>query len=129
MGNSNETPAAQAGMTTAEARAAVRARREALAAPSAGIGSAGMKRSASPTCASACAILSGRTGARQIASLQLDAEGAKPECEVSAVCDRMAEEAAALKPPCTEPHAGQCRCPGPPPAASCVAASPISKAL
>ncbi len=31
MGNSNATPAAQAGMTTAEARAAVHARREALA--------------------------------------------------------------------------------------------------
>ena len=111
MGNSNETPAAQAGMTTAEARAAVRARREALARAERRHRECWDETERISNLRERLCDLKREDRARQIASLQLDAEGAKPECEVSSVCDRMAEEAAALKPPCTEPHAEQCRCP------------------
>lgn len=111
MGNSNETPAAQAGMTTAEARAAVRARREALARAERRHRECWDETERISNLRERLCDLKREDRARQIASLQLDAEGAKPECEVSAACDRMAEEAAALKPPCTEPHAEQCRCP------------------
>ncbi len=111
MGNSNETPAAQAGMTTAEARAAVRARREALARAERRHRECWDEPERLSNQRERLCDLTREDRARQSASLQLDAEGAKPECEVSAGCDRMAEEAAALKPPCTEPHAGQCRCP------------------
>lgn len=111
MGNSNETPAAQAGMTTAEARAAVRARREALARAERRHRECWDETERISNLRERLCDLKREDRARQIASLQLDAEGAKPECEVSAVCDRMAEEAAALKPPCTELRAEQCRCP------------------
>ncbi len=146
MGHSNETPAAQAGMTTAEARAAVRARREALARAerrhrecwdeterisnlrerlcdlkredrarqiaSLQLDAEGWDETERiSNLRERLCDLKREDRARQIASLQLDAEGAKPGCEVSAVCDRMAEEETSLKPPCTEPHAEQCRCP------------------
>lgn len=110
MGNSNETPAAQAGMTTAEARAAVRARREALARAERRHRECWDETERISNLRERLCDLKREDRARQIASLQLDVKGAKPECEVSAVCDRMAEEAA-LKPPCTEHHDEQCRCP------------------
>lgn len=112
MGNSNETPAAQAGMTTAEARAAVHARREALARAERRHRECWDETERISNLRERLCDLMREDRARQIASLQLDAEGAEHGCEASTVCDRMAEEeAAALKPPCTEPRAEQCRCP------------------
>ncbi|MFR3451097.1 MAG: hypothetical protein ACLTSX_05165 [Collinsella sp.] len=111
MGNSNETPAAQAGMTTAEARAAVRALERPSPAPSIRHRECWDETERISNLRERLCDLKREDRARQIASLQLDAKGAKPECEVSAVCDRMAEEETSLKPPCTEPHAEQCRCP------------------
>lgn len=112
MGNSNETPAARAGMTTAEARAAVHARREALARAERRHRECWDETERISNLRERLCDLMREDRARQIASLQLDAEGAEHGCEASTVCDRMAEEeAAALKPPCTEPRAEQCRCP------------------
>lgn len=128
MGNSNETPAAQAGMTTAEARAAVRARREALARAERRHRECWDETERISNLRERLCDLKREDRARQIASLQLDAEGAKPECEVSAACDRMAEEAAPSSPRAPSPTPSNAAAPGPPPAASCAAASPTSKA-
>lgn len=129
MGNSNETPAAQAGMTTAEARAAVRARREALARAERRHRECWDETERISNLRERLCDLKREDRARQIASLQLDAEGAKPGCEVSAVCDRMAEEETTLKPRAPSTTTSNAAAPGPPPAASCVAASPTSRAL
>ncbi len=112
MGNSYATTAAQAGMTAAEARAAVHARREALARAERRHRECWDETERISNLRERLCDLMREDRARQIASLQLDAEGAEHGCEASTVCDRMAEEeAAALKPPCTEPRAEQCRCP------------------
>lgn len=111
MGNSYATTAAQAGMTVAEARAAVHARREALARAERRHRECWDETERISNLRERLCDLMREDRARQIASLQLDAGGAKPGYEVSAACDRMAEEAAALEPPCIEPHAEQCRCP------------------
>ncbi|MFR8956989.1 MAG: hypothetical protein ACLVHL_05430, partial [Collinsella intestinalis] len=78
MGNSNETPAAQAGMTTAEARAAVRARREALARAERRHRECWDETERISNLRERLCDLKREDRARQIASLQLDAEGAKP---------------------------------------------------
>lgn len=111
MGNSNAAPAARAGMTAAEARAAVLARREALARAERRHRECWDETERISNLRGRLYDLEREDRARQIASLQLDAEGAVLGREVSAVCDRVAEEAAALEPPCTEPRAEQCRCP------------------
>ena len=112
MGNSNATTAAQAGMTAAEARAAVHARREALARAERRHRECWDETERISNLRERLCDLKREDRARQIASLQLDAEGAEHGCEVSTVCDRMAEEEEPpLKPPCTEPRAEQCRCP------------------
>ena len=98
-------------MTTAEARAAVRARREALARAERRHRECWDETERISNLRERLCDLMREDRARQIASLQLDAEGAEHGCEVSTVCDRMAEEAAALEPPRIEPHAEQCRCP------------------
>lgn len=78
MGNSNETPAAQAGMTTAEARAAVRARRETLARAERRHRECWDETERISNLRERLCDLKREDRARQIASLQLDAEDAKP---------------------------------------------------
>lgn len=111
MENSNATLAAQTGMTAAEARAAVHHRREALAHAERRHRECWDETERISNLRERLCDLMREDRARQIASLQLGAEGSEPGCEASAVCDRVAKEAAALEPPCTKPNTEQCCCP------------------
>lgn len=111
MGNSNAAPAARADMTAAEARAAVRTRREALARAERRHRECWDETERISNLRGRLYDLEREDRARQIAALQLGTEDTVPEREVGAACDRAADEAAAFEPPCAEHRAEQCRCP------------------